>query len=169
MRYLDNIKEALKEVYVKKSYFVITLITAFVIIAFNLLVTNYKIIFSNFTLKLVYSLFIGGFSNIETLPLIFLIITSISAGILLSMGIYIIRRQISGSVGIGSSSIALSVLAPACPSCAIGLISTLGFGSFFAFLPFKGLELGVFAIIIITASIIYMSGKIVTKTCKIEE
>ena len=168
MIYIDNIKKALKEVYTKKSYLAITLIAAFVIIAFNLLVTNYKIIFSNFSSKLVYSLFIGGFYNIETLPLIFLIITSISAGILLSMGVYIIRRQISGGVGLGSSSVAMSVIAPACPSCAIGLISTLGFGSFFAFLPFRGLELGVFAVIIITVSIVYMSGKIVTKTCAIK-
>lgn len=168
IKYIDNTKQALKEVYTKKRYLVITLITAFIIIAFNLLVTNYRIIFSNFTPKLVFSLFIGGFYNIETLPLIFLIITSISAGVLLSMGIYIIRRQISGSVGVGSSSIAMSVIAPACPSCAIGLISTLGFGSFFAFLPFRGLELGVLAVIIIAASIIYMSGKIVTKTCSIK-
>jgi len=168
MRYLDNTKKALREVYKKKRYLVITLIVTFVIIVFNLLVNNYKIIFSNFTPKLVFSLFIGGFYNIETLPLIFLVITSISAGILLSMAVYIIRRQISGSVGMGSSSIAMSVIAPACPSCAIGLVSTLGFGSFFAFLPFRGLELGVFAVIIIAVSIVYMSGKIVTKTCAIK-
>ena len=168
MKYLNKIRPALKEVYSNRIYLVITVIVAFLIFSFNVLVTNYRILISNFSFKLLYSLFWGTLDTIEGVPLFLLITASASAGILLSMGIFLIRRQITGGIGAGSSSILASVVAPACPSCAIGLLSTLGLGGFLAVLPFRGLELGVFGVIVIAASIAYLSGKIVTQTCKIE-
>ena len=168
MKYINKVKEALKEVYQNKSYLVITGTFGFMIFAFNTLVNNYKILISKFSLKLFFSLLVGTLSTMSKLSLIFLIIMSILAGVVLSLSIYLTRRQIKGSVGASTSTLLVSLIAPACPSCAIGLISVLGFGSFLAVLPFKGLELGIFGIILLGVSVIYLSNKIVTKTCTIK-
>jgi len=65
------------------------------------------------------------------------------------------------------ASVLVSIVAPACPSCAIGLLSILGLGGFLAVLPFKGLELGVLGVVVLIFSTVYLSGKIVTNTCTI--
>ena len=100
--------------------------------------------------------------------LILLIAMSVLAGIVVSMSVFLVRRQIKGSAGAGSSSVLISILAPSCPSCAIGLLSVLGLGGFIGALPFKGVELGVVGVIGLLISLVYMSEKIVTKTCDIK-
>src|SRR3989338_4019416 len=164
MKYVHEIKKALKEVYESKNYLLLTSVLAFIIFSFNILITNSKLIFSNFSFQLISSLLIGSFTSISNISLIFLILISILAGIVLSMSIFLVRRQVFSTVSIGSSSIFVSVLTPSCPSCAIGLLSILGLGSFVAVLPFKGLELGFLGVILLTITLIFLSVKINTKT-----
>jgi plastocyanin len=92
---------------------------------------------------------------------------SILAGIVVAMTIYLVKRQIKGNLKASSSSILVSLIAPACPSCAIGLLSVLGFGGFLAVLPFKGLELGFIGLGLLGVSTVYLSNKITTKTSNI--
>ncbi len=167
MNYVNNVRDALKEVYSSKKYFVVTLVVASVIFLFNTLINNYRIIFSNFSFSLFFSLLKGTITIMTTLSLLFLIIMSILAGVVTVMTVFLVKRQIKGSLKASSSSILVSLIAPACPSCAMGLLSVLGFGGFLAVLPFKGLELGFLGIGLLAVSIVYLSNKITTKTCSI--
>ncbi|MCH7664188.1 MAG: hypothetical protein IH859_10020 [Chloroflexi bacterium] len=49
------------------------------------------------------------------------------------------------------------------------LVGAMAIGGFLAVLPFKGLELGIFGIILLGVSVIYLSNKVVTKTCSIKQ
>ena len=91
---------------------------------------------------------------------------SVLAGIVTAMTVFLVKRQVKWNLK-ATSSILVSLIAPACPSCGIGLLSILGFGGFLAMLPFKGLELGFISIGLLGVSIIYLSNKITTKTCSI--
>jgi len=168
MKYTDNIKKSLLEMYKSKSYLALTVVFGLIIFSFNALISNYKILISDFSLKLLFSLLAGTSTAMPTVSFIFLITMSVLAGIVLSMSIFLLRRQIKGSMGFTSSGILVSIVAPACPSCAIGLLSVLGLGGFLTVLPFKGVELGVMGIILLVFSIGFLSGKIVTKTCAIK-
>ncbi len=75
------------------------------------------------------------------------------------------NQKLSGSAG--SSGIVLGILAPACPSCGIGIFSLLGFGSLSAILPFGGQELGVVAIVVLIGSLMYVSKQLVAKICEV--
>lgn len=99
--------------------------------------------------------------------LVVLLCISLLGGIVISLSLFLVRRQIQAGIGWGSG-IAVGVLAPACPSCAIGLASLLGLSGFFAVLPFKGRELGILGIGILLGSLFYLSNKISTKTCDIK-
>ena len=167
MKSIRNVKTALKEVYKNKGYLFFTIGFSIVIFLFNALINNYKLLLSSFSFKLLFSLIGGIMTTITPTSLIFLVIISILAGIVISMGIFLIRRQIKGSVGTSAASVVIGIAMPACPSCAIGLLSILGLGGFLAVLPFKGLELGVLGVILLVFSTVYLSGKIVADTCTI--
>jgi len=169
MKYIENVKVAMKEVYEKPSYIGLTLLVVGVVIfTFNALITNYKVLFSNFSIKLLFALLAGTYNSMATIPFVLLIVMSILAGIILSMSIFLTRRQVSVGAAASSSSVFVSLIAPACPSCAIGFVSFIGLGGFLAVLPFKGLELGVAGLSLLTVSLVFLSGKIATKTCKIK-
>lgn len=167
MKSIRNVKTALKEVYKNKGYLFFTIGFSIVIFLFNALINNYKLLLSSFSFKLLFSLIGGIMTTITPTSLIFLVIISILAGIVISMGIFLIRRQIKGSVGTSAASVVIGIAMPACPSCAIGLLSILGLGGFLAVLPFKGLELGVLGMVLLIFSTVYLSGKIVADTCTI--
>jgi len=167
MNYIHKVQEALKEVYSSNRYLVITISVALFLFLFNTLVNNYRILFSDFSFSLFFSLLKGTLASMTTLSIIILIVMSILAGIVVAMTVYLLKKQVTGNLKAISSSISVSLIVPACPSCAIGLLSVLGFGGFLAVLPFKGLELGFLGIGILGASTIYLSKKITTKTCDI--
>jgi len=168
MKHIKNTKEALKITFESKQYIVIGVLFAFFILAFNVLINNYSILLSSFSFMLLFTLFWGTLTSMTATSLIFLIVMSILAGIVLAMTIFIIRRQVTAAVGASSTSIIMSVVAPACPSCAIGVLSTLGLGGFMAYLPFNGLELGVLGVIVLSASLVFLSGKIISNSCPIK-
>jgi len=165
MKFID-FKNAAKEVYQKPKYYSITIVFAIFIYSINVILHNPSFIIKNFSFLLLYNLIVGFIHTIPLLSLIFLIIIAILGGISLTYSIFLLQRQIKSSAYASTSSVLVSILAPACPSCALGLLGILGLGGFLATLPFKGLELGIFAIIILIISIYYLSNKIVTKVCK---
>lgn len=168
MKYIKKVTEALKDVYHVKRYYAISFSVALALFLFNALINNYRIILSDFSFKLFFFLLIGTLSSIATSSLIMLIVMSILTGIVIAMTIFLLRRQTKGVIEASSSGLFVSIIAPACPSCAIGLLSVLGLGGFLAVLPFKGLELGVLGVILLIVSVIYLSNKITTKTCKVK-
>ena len=163
-KYLNNLKKSFKEVFNIK-YVLLSVLFAFVIFLFNLLVTNYGLIVSR--PSLVFILILGAFNSISKSSLLVLSITSVLSGIFISMLVYKIKeiRKFNKSYGFASSGIFVGGLVPACSSCGLGLLAALGYGGLLAFLPFRGLELGVLGIILLGLGIIFMSNKIAEKTC----
>jgi hypothetical protein len=165
---LINIVKATKEVYREPKYYSITVIFAILIYSLNVVSHNPSFIIKNFSFLLLYNLVVGFIHTVPMSSFIFLIIIAILGGISLTYSVYLLRRQIKSNAYASSSSIIASILAPACPSCALGLFGILGLGGFLAALPFKGLELGILAIIVLIISIYYLSNKILTKSCEIK-
>jgi len=169
MKHINNVQEALKEVYTSKKYFVVTLVVAMVLLLFNALVSNYSLLFSNFSFSLFFFLLKGTLISMTTLSILLLIVMSVLAGVIAAMTVYLVKRQVKVNLKASSSSVLVSLIAPSCPSCAMGFLSVLGFGGFLAVLPFKGLELGFLGIGLLVASTVYLSKKIITKTCSISQ
>jgi hypothetical protein len=169
MKYISDTFGAIKEVYRSGWYILLSSLFAFAIFSSHAVLINYKLLFSQFSLKLFLSLIFGLFVSTATSSLIFLILVAFLGGMVLAMSIFLIRRQIRGSVGAGSAGIIAGLLAPACPSCALGLLSVVGIGGFLLALPFKGLELGVLGIVILVVSMVYLSGKIRATVCEVKK
>ncbi len=165
---MKKLFSALKEVYTKKKYFIFTILFSLFIFSTNTIIRNYKILLTDFSLKLFFSLIKGSYSSMSLLSFGFLIMISILSGIVFSLSLFLIKRQLSGNLGIGASGIITGILAPACPSCALGGLGVLGLGGFLTFLPFKGKELGVLGLLLLLFSINYLCNKITTKTCIIK-
>lgn len=169
MKEITKTKEALKEVYSGKKYFVFSGLFSFFVFSFNAAIRNYKLLFSEFSVSLFLNLVIGVHSTMSPISFLFLIIISLLSGIVFSLSLFLLKRQISYSAGIGLSGIITSILTPACSSCALGLAGILGIGGFLSVLPFKGLELGVLGIVLSGVSLVYLSDKIATKVCDIKK
>jgi hypothetical protein len=161
-----DLKQSMLEVYSGNHYFMITFLISVLIYSLNALIHNYKLVFKTPSLKLIYLLIIGFPSTTSNSAFLFLIIISVLSGIVISMSIFLLKRQLSSGYA-GTSGVIVGLIAPACPSCALGLFGVIGLGGFLTILPFKGLELGVLGILLLISSMNYLSKKIVTKVCKI--
>ncbi|MBS3137309.1 hypothetical protein J4232_02660 [Candidatus Woesearchaeota archaeon] len=161
------VREALKEVYSSKKYFFISFVVALAFFLFNVFINNYSIIFSNFSFLLFFSLLKGAIFTMTAYSFIFYILTLFLASIVAAMVIFLVRRQVNGTLGMSSSGIIVSLIAPSCSSCAIGILSMLGVGGFLAILPFKGAELWFFGVGLLGVSTVSLSNRIITKTCSI--
>ena len=169
MRHINNIQEALSEMYAEKKYFVFSGLFSLLVFSLNALIGNFKLIASQFSLLLIFNLIISAHRTMSAVSFVFLIIISLLSGIVFSLSIFLFKRQISYSAGVGVTGIVSSILAPACSSCALGLAGILGISGFLSVLPFKGLELGVLGIILLGVSLVYLSGKIATKRCDVKD
>ena len=166
MKYFTNIIEASKEVYSKVGYYFLTAVSGLLLMSLNAVVRNYSLLGRNFSFSLLFSLIIGLIDSFTIPSFILLAIISLLGGVVVSMSIFLIRRQFTLSASLGAPSIIVAILAPACPSCALGLLSTLGIGGVLTFLPLGGTEFGILGVIILVASIAYLSGKIATRVCE---
>ena len=169
MRHLTNIQEALHEVYSERKYFLFSGLFSLSVFSLNALIGNFKLIASQFSLVLMVDLLVSAHGTMSTVSFVSLIIISLLSGIVFSLSIFLFKRQISYSAGIGVTGIMSSVLAPACSSCALGLAGILGISGFLSVLPFKGLELSVLGIILLGVSLVYLSEKISTKVCDVKK
>ncbi|HLD80309.1 MAG TPA: hypothetical protein VJA18_07150 [Candidatus Nanoarchaeia archaeon] len=169
MKDINDIKEALKQAYSERKYFFFSGLFSLSVFSLNVLIGNYKLIASEFSLKLVIGLLISAHSTMSGASTLFLVIVSALSGIVFSLSLFLVRRQLSYSAGIGVSGIIASVLTPACSSCALGLAGILGIGSFLSVLPFKGLEFGFLGVILLGVSLVFLSRKIVSDVCEVRK
>jgi len=169
VRYAIAIHQALKEVYSSKGYFFLSGSVTLFLFLFNVTINNYRLLFSEFSFRLFFSLVRGSLQSIAATSLVLLTVLSFLAGIVVSFTVFLLKRQISSGVPLSASSLLVSLAAPACPSCAIGLLSVLGLGGFLAFLPFKGLELGVLGILVLFFFLASLSKKIMTTVCSLKK
>jgi len=168
MEYLNTI-QSLSEVYAEKKYFVYSGLFGLLVFSLNALLGNFKLIASQFSLVLIFDLLVSAHKTMSTVSFVFLLIISLLSGIVFSLSIFLFKRQVSYSAGVGFTGIISSILVPACSSCALGLAGILGIGGFLSVLPFKGLELGVLGMVLLSVSIVYLSGKIAKKVCEVNK
>ncbi len=169
MKELKNIIKALYEVYSEKKYFLFSALFSFFVFSLNAVIGNYKLLLGEFSVTLFFNLLMSAHSNMSEISFSVLILISLLSGIVFSLSLFLLKRQITYSTGISFSGIIASILTPACSSCALGLAGILGIGGFLSVLPFKGMELGILGIILLVLSIFYQSNKIATKVCAIDE
>ncbi|MBS3139490.1 hypothetical protein J4479_00625 [Candidatus Woesearchaeota archaeon] len=163
---LSLIKQALQEVYSENQhYYFISILSALAIYSFNAVFHNFRL--ALLTPNLFISLILGFHETMSIYSIIFLVIISVLTGILVSMTIFLLRRQIKDGIYASGVGVIASVIAPACSSCALGLLGLLGLSSLLAVLPFKGIEIGILGIIIVLAAVNSLAKKIVAQTCPI--
>tara|TARA_Y100000310_G_C20539288_1_gene742421 strand:- start:533 stop:1039 length:507 start_codon:yes stop_codon:yes gene_type:complete len=168
MRYSGDIKKAFAQVFSNKGYITLGLLFALIVLSLNVLLINYRLILNSFSFPLLWHLLYGGLLIMPLFASISLILISVLSGILVPLLVFQIRKQVALSSGVGAFGILFGVVAPACPSCAIGLLPLLGLGGLFAFLPFGGKEVSIFTIFLLVVAIIYISKKINTNTCSVD-
>ncbi len=162
---LINTKSSFQEVFSKKSYLLITLIASTIFYSLNTLIYNFSLIKNRFSFKLVVDLWRAPFFTFPFSGLFSLLLMSLLGGIVFSLFIYLIKRQLEWDNSTGIVGMFVAIFLPACSSCALGLFGLLSIGSFLTYLPFKGQEIGFIGIIIIFGSILYLCQKIAAKTC----
>lgn len=168
MRYIDNTRKAFYEVYAEKKYVAISMLFGLVVFSLNAVIRNYRLLWSEFSFSLLFNLIISVHSTMSTVSFLFLIIVSLLSGIVLSLSLFLLRRQITYGAGIGLTGIVTSILTPACSSCALGLAGIIGVSGTLTLLPFKGMELGALGIVLLLISLVYLSGKITATVCEIK-
>ena len=167
MKYLENVVKVFKEVFSKPGYIALSLLFTLSILFVNVVLPNFRLLVNYFNFELLWHLFFGGIVIMPPFVAITLVLISILSGILISLVVYQIRKQIALNSGVGFVGIVFGVVAPACPSCAIGLLPLLGLGGLFAFLPFGGKEISIFTIVLLVVAIAYISKKINTNVCSV--
>lgn len=166
---ISNLKKAFIEVYKEKESYPITVISTILIYSVNAIVRNYQLIFSkNFSWLILFSLIHGFHRTIPVYSVFYLITISSLTGVLVSMSYYLVKRQINSGIYTSGTGVIMSILAPACSSCAIGIFGLLGLSGIVTILPFKGIELGIVGVIVIVISGVILAKKVVTYSCQIK-
>lgn len=176
LEYRDNAVSALKEVYSKPLNGVFSGALFLSFLTLNLFIFQYIQLGSLIIEQplVFFKSYLYTLTNLPFLSIVSTLLLSLLSGVLIVMLIYGYRKNMAMSAGKkgaagASGSILVGLLAPACPSCGIGVLSALGLGGLGAVLPFGGQEIGVFGVIILIASIVYASKQIVAPVCKIKK
>lgn len=118
-------------------------------------------------LKLLFFIIFGVFSALSPLDDIFLVVTAILFG--LNMGIVLGKLEImrkQKELGIVFGAGIVSLVSVGCAACGLSLLSVLGLGSVFAFLPFHGIEFYVISIVVLLGCL-HLNLGAYAKVCKI--
>ncbi len=154
-----------KEVFGKRKYLIKGIIIALVFYSLNIIISSWKV-FTEFsydksffgTINLFFFLIFHGGGIVNIYSFASLILISVLFGILFSLIFYKLKMNLSVSPKTkfsGGIGIFLAALVPGCAACGVGLISVLGLGAgALSFLPFKGLEISILAILILGFAII---------------
>ncbi|MBI2666939.1 hypothetical protein HYX13_04975 [Candidatus Woesearchaeota archaeon] len=172
MDHLRNFFIAGKQVYANKVYVGITLSSFALLFSGNALFRNRELLQNQFSWKLTSSLILGMFTSFDLISLFLLLTSSLLAGIVITFSSFLIKRQVAGGMESAEASLPgliLSILLPACPSCALSIFGLFGIGSSLAFLPLKGIEFGLLTLFVILISLFYLAKKVTTTVCDIRK
>ncbi|MGH7246189.1 MAG: hypothetical protein ACREGI_04620, partial [Candidatus Levyibacteriota bacterium] len=117
------------------------------------------------------SLLLGITSTMSSLDATLLFVTSLLVGanlVMIVRTIYVLEHLGKVKVSIGGATL-IALVTTGCASCGLSLLSILGFSSSLAFLPFRGLELHIGALLLLLISLYYMLWQLYKrKYCKIK-
>jgi hypothetical protein len=168
MKRLRDAKNAVSEVFSRPSFFLLAVFTAAIIMLINLLAVNYQLVLHPPSAKVIAELVKGTYALLPAHSKIASGGVATLSGVFIAMLVYRLKHHRSKQkmYAAGSSGVLLSLLAPACASCGIGLAALFGLTGIIGSLPFQGAELSVIAGILIIIAIVSLSGKITTKVCE---
>lgn len=166
-KHIRNIMVALREVYAKPAYLLLSLGVILAVFIINIGVMNYQLYRSFPSVRIVKEVFLGSLTSLPWYSLSTVILIALLTAIFITlMGYHVKSMQGAlGSYAAGSGGLALGFLAPACASCSIGLIAVLGMSGTLGILPWKGVEITVLGIVLLGGAITSLSRKIAEKTC----
>ncbi len=180
---INKITQALREVFSKKSYVVMALLTSLIIIVFSIWLPNLKLIWSvllssvdlSKKLSFILSLLNSISTNFSLFSAINLVVIAIMFGVSFAMTVYSIKRRTVKTkvIGTGLFGLLSGVFGIGCAACGSVLLMSLpiiGLNGLAAALPFGGSEFGLVGIFVLGISI-YINCKEINKPilCKINQ
>ncbi|HIG93840.1 MAG: hypothetical protein QT02_C0004G0029 [archaeon GW2011_AR9] len=160
------------------AYSFLAIITALLMMAISTYLLNIPLIIStiaaswDWTAKIVllFKLLGGAITNNTPSTLVLQLLTSFLGGINLALAIHHWREQRTVNITKNSASVtgmSVGILAAGCSSCGISILALLGLAGVITFLPFKGLELSILSIVLLTISMLWMANQ--KPTCALVE
>ena len=176
---MGKVLQGYKKVFSRKRYILLALFISVLFYVLNVIISNFSSIKSFFSslsciqaIKITYFMAIGFYETIYLSSFVSLIIISILFGLLISILVYKtrnVKKNAGKKIGVvGTIGIFAGVIAPGCAACGLGIASALGLGAFLTFLPYKGLELSILAIILLIVANLKASKTLLSENiCKI--
>lgn len=163
----------------RPAYALLTILTALLIIAISTYLLNIPLLASTITapwawtakIMLLGKLLGGAITNNSPFTFLLLLLTSFLAGINMALALYQWKHHRALTMTKNSTTttgIGVGILAAGCSGCGLSILAILGLAGVIAFLPFKGQELSVFSIIILTTTLFWLA-KNPTKVCVIRD
>lgn len=159
-----------KEEVVKTKYLLVILLVTILYIALGVYSINYRLVFGTvfgdfpvfYKVNLLFNLLQGAQTALSTPDFILLLITAILTGINISLIIAALKyikmngrfRFLVGGGGL------LGIVSTGCASCGFSLLSVLGLGSVFVFLPFGNHILYLISIGLLIFSLLFLLKKL---------
>lgn len=170
MKQLYVIHTAAKKVFSERKYVFIGVLSMALWIVLGIAFTNIKTIINVLTMDLPFSLRLEAFFQALALslsvynkaPAFFLVATSMLVAVNISMIAYTAKKMPGAPKNsFGFAGMVAGSVSSTCAACATSLLSLLGLsGAIFA-LPFKGAEIFLLSILLLTVSLYYTAKSIV--------
>ena len=142
-----------KEIFSKPRYLILTIVTALIMYIVTVISSDYlelKIVLKQKSLNLIWNYFVGFPITITGYSAISLFLICILFGLFVTLNKYksnqIIKQK--GTI-FGTIGVFLGLIAPGCAACGVGLASAIGLAGILVYLPFKGFEVSIIAIILL--------------------
>gem|GEM_PF-5082395 len=164
----------LKEILLARRRIISTIAVAIFSYALMAVLTNISLLYSfatssglGTTLSLTYSLVTGFPNTVSTFNFFLVVLLSLLIGLNTAVLTYSLRLNGLGFNNAGS--LFGSILAPTAGICSVCVtsIALAGFSISLAFFPFNGLELSIFAALLLIFSLFWTVDKGVNSTCKV--
>lgn len=159
------------------KYVILALLIGFLFYLLNFFITTFGNISSFYRaqglgkiVQFTFNLFVSFKGSILLSSFISMIVLSLLTGILFSLVLYKVnlRKNISPNTSIlAGIGMFLGIFAPGCAACGLGLAAFFGLAASFATLPLKGLEISIFAGIIMIVTTFRFSYTLFDDACPI--
>jgi len=157
MQLLSSRREVIRKVFTNPIYLLFALAITLVFYILNAFILQWKNL-DLVTTQNVASFFTVGIYYLTTrISFYSLLLLSLLTGVLIALLLYRVKMVLAANqnrAGIVSSlGILAGILVPGCASCGIGLAAVLGLSASLSVLPFQGIEISIFAIMILIIAI----------------
>lgn len=160
------------------AYAILAIVTASLMIVVSTYMLNLPLIASTITaswtwtakVALLLNLLGGAITNNTVPALALLLLTSLLAGINMTLAVYHWRKQRTATLAQNSATtagIGTGVLAAGCSSCGISILAMLGLAGTIALLPLKGLEISILSIVILLITMLWLAKTIEQQHCSL--